>query len=407
MKVLLSIAILLYLSSVTDCAAADMPEVARVNGREITASELENELLRREGVELIEELVSRYVAGLDWSRFDNDAVILTIGGREFRRLELVAKLLQDHGASVRTELINLQVARDALDRAAVPNSEEVLQAEWDRMRQAFEEKLAAEGKPFMPFANYLEVHENQTREAFMAEPGFVLAARLHAYVHQVSEVPIDQLKEHFVAQNHRFVEYPARRLSVIHMPFEVREIAGRQVVDRRHKDKLTGVLERQREAIVNGRSTFAKVWQAYGRGWDPESEHGDVGWVRRDGTPERVGARQLPIAVMDAVWQADLSDGSVLLPVIAHDRGCDLVRVDAARPGRDPEFIAVLTEVRADYIEEHLEGLTRQASNDMTRDAEIEYGEFHRLLKDRAQAARVMLRAVREAASSAAEEQGD
>ena len=138
MKVLLSIAILLYLSSVTDCAAADMPEVARVNGREITASELENELLRREGVELIEELVSRYVAGLDWSRFDNDAVILTIGGREFRRLELVAKLLQDHGASVRTELINLQVARDALDRAAVPNSEEVLQAEWDRMRQAFE-----------------------------------------------------------------------------------------------------------------------------------------------------------------------------------------------------------------------------------------------------------------------------
>lgn len=380
----------------TGSLLAAEPEIGRVNGEELSLRQLEDELLKREGTDLLKDLIRNHLASVDWSSLGDQDPILELPGYTFRRIDLTSRLLESHGAKVRSELINIMIARQALDAAGVPDNAAVLEAEWVRMKTAFERKLEEDGKPIVPFEEYLRVDREMSKADFMAEEGFRMAARLHHHAVATAEIAEDDLRDHYVQHRIRFIVPEAVQVSVIHIPYKTTKIKGQEVVDQAHVQSLQRTMAKLRRDLVAGKRTFAKTWSLFGKGWDPESTGGLVGWVPRSGRPERQGARVLPEPVIKAAWEADCSAGPVLLPIIAHQRGCDIVRVEKRRAGTDPSFASMRKRVRADYIDEHIDALTRTLSNKLSREAVIEFGEMNKVISRR----RRELRQVQQPAAS-------
>lgn len=375
---------LLLLAAAGAAPAADRP-VVTVNGEDLTLRELENELLQREGVERVLALVERHLKAVDWDALGDDEVLVHVPGLDVTRRQVAAVLLERDGPEVRTELLNIMLARQAIEAAGIVVDDELLERELERQRRRFAERVAAEGQAGMTFESYLQAREGVTLEQWMAEDGFRMAAGLHELVHRRSEIPLEVLKEHFAEHyDERFAERAAVRLTGIHIPFRTVTIDGRQVVDEGHRESLPEVMLMIHAQIASGQIDFATAWRSYGRAYDPQAVDGAIGWVARDGDPDNPGGRAIPAAVMEAAFAADLSDGPALLQPIVHETGVDLIRVEERRGERRPSFDEIRDRVRRDYVETHLDRLTKDLMKRIHREADIEYAEWAPLVRGRA-----------------------
>jgi len=368
------------------CWAAGSDPVVTVNGEPITLRELEDELLRKEGVERLRELIDDRLAHIDWAALEDDDVIVEIGGRRLDRLTVAAQLLKDEGGRVRRELLNIALVRQALAAERIEIDQEVLDAEFARQETEFDRRLREKGDTIVPFVDYLRVSEEMSVEEYMQQEGFRMGAGLHELVHRRAEIEEEVLRRHFEQhRQERFSSPEAVRLRVIHIPYRSRELPdGQVVVDAEHKLTLPKVMNRIFEDIAAGNLSFVRAWQAYGRPHDPQAgEGGDVGWVDREGGRAKPGTRRIPPTVVERTFEADLADGPVLLPPVVHEQGVDLVEVTDRRAAQRPDFAAVREEVRADYIEANLDRLTQELVSEIGKEAEVEYHSLGRLTAER------------------------
>lgn len=375
-------------------AAAELDDpVVIVNGETITLRALEDELLRKEGVEEAQALVDEFLARIDWSKLSDDDVIVTIAGQDLTRLDLAAYLLREKGAEVRKELIHITLVRQALTEAGLAVTDELLAAEYERQERRFSEKMAAAGETQVAFADYLRIKEGKTVQAWMAEEGFRMAAALHELVHRKVDPPKELLLQFFKQEyDKRYAKPAGLRLSVITRTWPMVKVGDQEVVDQGRKEGMLATMRRLGQDLQGGKISFPQAWRLWGKPFDPQSVDGDVGWVTRDGTTERSGARAIPGDVMDLAW--DLAWGGtmdvgkpILLPPMAHEAGIDLVRIEARREAQRPTFEAIADQVQYDYVETRLEEFTAAYMERLAIEAEVEYQSLTELMTQRLQAA--------------------
>jgi hypothetical protein len=368
--------------------------VAWVDGEPITLRQLEDEMLRKEGADKLIELVERQLTVMPWQELDDDDVLLAMGQWQVPRVLLAARLLEEVGPKVRTDLVGMTVVHQAMERHGVVVDDAALREELERQEAAFHQILAEKDQPRVPFANYLQVQEGQTLEEYMSSEAFRLAAGLHALVYKLAPLAatIEEetaiLREHFQAHRPRFGKAEAWRLAIIHRPYQVP--SGQEGVDDQIRNEAVTTLQHLAGQIADGRNhfTFAKAWKYWGRPFDPGADSGGViGWVGRNGEPSVEDAQPLPPALIDdiaaAIDDAAGEDFPLLLPVCAHERGVALVQVLGHRPADLPAYEDVAWEVRKDYIRQDLEKWTSKVRTRLQREAEVRFASWPALLQRR------------------------
>ncbi|MDA3962732.1 MAG: peptidylprolyl isomerase [Planctomycetota bacterium] len=367
---------------------AESPTVVTVNGEAITLRVLEDELLRKEGVEKAEEMVHDFLTLVDWDAISDSDELVSIAGQRLTRLQLAAYLLRENGSDVRRELINITLVRQALDRSGLLLNQKLLDSEWDRQEREFQEQMASKGEAQVTFADFLRVKEEKSREEWMNEDGFRMAAALHELVHRQTKVDPDTLKEYFEANKARFTKTAAARLRVIYRPWPVVRLGDRQVLDAGRQEDSRNAMRALGRDIHSGRLSFDKAWEAWGKPHDQHTTGGKIGWVDYTGVPERPGARPLPKEAMDIAAAVDLSNGPVLLPPIEHAGGIDLILVQERREASQPVFDNLQDEIHRAVIEEQMEALTQRFMNQLIATAKVDYQSLTRLIDERTKKAR-------------------
>lgn len=370
-------------SCLADVTAVDSgAAVASVNDEAITLRQLEDELLRQEGVKRLRELIDSELDALDWKDLKDDDLIVKIGRYELRRKHVAIEVLRSDGAKVRSEMINITLARQAITNAGIVIDDAVLAAELDRHEQEFAEKLKAKGETVVPFSDYLRVNEQTSIKEYMQEEAFRMGAGLHELALRKARVEQADLEDHFLLYREERFNTPATvELQVLHIPYRMLTAPdGTNFVDPEHTLMLPQSLRKIYDDLSAGTYSFARAWQLFGQAYDPESEGGQVGWVPRSGQREQLGTRRIPAEVMEKAFAADVSNGPVLLPPITHPEGGHLVRVLGRRAAVRPEFADITEQVRRDFIESNLDAMARQVMNEQIRSSDIVYGELSRLI---------------------------
>ena len=390
MRIALTVLVVLGLLPWSQSAAMENPAdavVVTVNGVPITLRELEDEILKKEGSEHLRDLVSHHLDQLDWATLADDEVIFAIAGQRYTRLAMAAGMLEKHGAEVRTAMINIKIVEQALAEAGMKISDDLLNAEFDRMEKAFVERLKREGHPRIPFENYLEVQEGVTKAEFMSERGFRMAAGLHELVHRLVELPLDTLQQHYAQYyDERFLRRAAARVQVVSLPFRNTVIGDVEVLDESQRQTVRQLMNQfvgQVNEAADAGEAMAAIWRIWGRAHDPQSRDGRMGWVTSNGSNGETGARTLPPEVAAAALAVPIAECPQLLQPIEHAEGMDLVYVQARREESRPTFDEIKAEVRRDYIETHLTQLTNRVMKDLQVASTVEYEGFAQLLQER------------------------
>ena len=378
---------LLVCSMVTSSFAADEQQlpggdeaVAYINGEPFTLRQLENELLRKEGVETLEKLIHEQLQGVRWDKLEDRDVLLAVGGWQIPRVGLAAKLLEEQGGAVREEMIAQLIVRQRLKKENIHITGEVLQREFERHDKTLQAKLKAAEKPSITLKNYIEA-DGKTVESYMAEEGFRLGAGLHELVHKLVEVRDEKLKEYFARHSDLFEVAEALEVSVIHFPF----VEGDVTVDDNIKERRRIAARQIFRDVETGKTEFAKAWQWWTKGFDPAAgAGGHQGWVRKNGQTEHEGRRHLPARLMDLAFteveRRTLEAGPLLLAPFEHDGGIDIVRIEGHRSARNPGFKQLHDKIQWHYIEDHLEQLTKITMTRIRKEAKVDRKSFAQLV---------------------------
>lgn len=348
--------------------------VVRVNGQPITMSDLTHELLRREGVDQLEKAVSSLLADIDWSAIDADEEVLRVRGRGVTKRRLADELLREHGAKVRREMISIAIVRQALAAEGLVVTQRLLEREMERQRQRFESRTRVEGQPRVLFEDWLSVHKGRSIEQYMQEDGFAMAAGLHELVHRRTTVGEGELRRHYAEHFERRFAKPERvDMSILYIPFRTLPGAdGAREVDAEHRESLALVMQQLHRDIAAERVPFVRAWALYAQPYDPDADQGRVLGVPRSGWRGE-GMRRIPEAVVSRAFELPASRLPVLLEPITHQEGMELVRVEARHPAQRPSFEEIRDQVRADFIETHLERLTQGLMTRLRAAARIDY----------------------------------
>lgn len=333
--------------------------VATVNGEVITLGRLHDELLRREGSELLGELAGQALQTIDWRGLADDAVVLTVPAGSISRSAMIATLMPIHGANLLEELINIQVVRSALDRAGIVIDEALLDGEVARAERKLTQVLAKQGLPAMDLDTFLKDSKSTSLAEYRAQPGFqVLVAGLHALVkaEALAQVGEPALAERFARDRQRWALAEACDCSIIFVPFETTPGAdGAMSVSPDERERRTAVVASIHRQIAAGQMPFGAAFRAYARSYDMDADtQGRIGWLRRDGTRDgRPGARVVPPKVVAAAF-AQRGPFPVLLDPLVTEVGVEIVQVHGWRPASQPEFAAVRDRLVEALVEDEL-----------------------------------------------------
>lgn len=338
--------------------------VATVGGEAITLGQLEDEMLRREGGELLGDLVREALGTIPWRDLPEEGPVLVLPAGSLTRADLVAKLMPVHGAELLEELINLRVASVALERAGIAVDDRLLDAEVARAERKLAALLAKQGLPNMDLDTFLKDSKGTTLAEYRAQPGFrILIAGLHALVKReaVNQVGEEALKARFERDRARWALAEACDCSVLFIPFELTPGPdGRPQVTPAERERRTGVVASLHRQIAAQQMTFGAAFRAYARSYEPDADNqGRIGWLRRDGTrDDRPSARVIPPAVVEAAF-AQRGPYPVLLPPIVHDLGVEIVQVHGWRPASQPDFATVRERLVDGLVEDELDARTK------------------------------------------------
>ena len=354
--------------------------VAYINGEPFTLRQLENELLRKEGVETLEKLIHEQLQGVRWDKLEDRDVLLAVGGWQIPRVGLAAKLLEEQGGAVREEMISQLIVRQRLEKENIQITHEVLQREFERHEKELHAKLQASEKPLIALQSYIEAN-GKTVESYMAEEGFRLGAGLHELVHKLVEVRDENLKEYFARHSAMFAVSEALEISVIHFPF----VEGDVTIDDKIKEQRRIAGRQIFRDIETGKTEFAKAWQWWTKGFDPAAGvGGHQGWVDKNGRPEQERRRRLPTTLMELAFaeveRRGLEAGPLLMAPFEHDGGIELIRIEGYRPARNPGFKQLREKIQWHYIEDHIEQLTKITMTRIRKEAEVDRKSFAQMV---------------------------
>jgi hypothetical protein len=371
--------------------SAEDPVVATVNGEALRLSQLENELLRQEGTEAVVRLVEANLKKTNWAAVEDKDIVVAMHHWELPRHVLTAQLLERHGGSVREELINILLIEQALRKAGVVINDLVLQAEVQRMEERLHAKLKEAGQPLIPFAQFIKVSQNIELAEYVQQPGFRMAAGLHALVLRVAEVSEPELQAFFRDRRALFSRPEQVEMGLVVLEADrVPGIDGVPEIDRDHEARLKNVAQQLVDQIrTSPKMTFPKVFRFYGQGADPQAAaDGGIGFVGRDGLRAQTGAKPVPRAVMEAAFAADLAQGPVLMDPIPFPGGWAIAEVRRHRPARNPRYEDIKEEIKQVLLNEQLHEWSKRTLQNLRRDSTVNYETLGRLVHERNQALR-------------------
>lgn len=361
------------------------PTVATVNGVPLTLREIENSLLKKEGSDLVEEWVHHQLENLDFTKLQEDDVILSIGFNKITRREIADSLLRKGVGKVRDELINIRLVEQAIGAARIVVGPAELEATYARMEKRFTDEQIKKGEDTrIDFTNFLSVKEKMTPEQFRAQPGFRMIAGLQALVHQQAknEWNDQELRAWFEANKAHYRQTEAVELAIIAIPYRQEPGPnGQPIVTPAERERLSQVMDSLFRQITSKQLNFAQVWALYAKTWDHEvHDGGRVGWVdvsgRRDGASDKT--RIIGPEVMKAVWP--LAKFPTLLPPLAGVWGVEIAEVRGHRPEKEPVYEEVRNLVHADRVDETLDVRTATLLRELRQKAKIDYASLPEII---------------------------
>jgi hypothetical protein len=371
--------------------APDGPPVAVVNGVPIGLRPLEDALLKKEGEDQVEDALHRQLEATDWAHLKDEDTLVATATWRLTRVGLVAQLLRASAGEAREDLINLELVEQALAKAHVTIDAQALDAEAARMEKRFHTELAAEKKPDIDFASFIQQTKKMSLDAFKREPGFRMLTGLHLLVldRARSEMDDDELKAFFREHIDRYQVKPAVDIDDIFIPYRVSDADdGTHVVTDDEKVQKALLMNQMYDAIRRDEVSFATTFNTFGQSFDHEAVNGHVGWVGRDGTRSGLGTRRISSEAMDQAFAAQ-PPFPRLLPPIAGPAGIDIIQVRDRRAGRDPDFAAWRDQVIIDKVDAEIDARTDALLNDLRRHAVIDYKSLPALIEARAALARL------------------
>jgi hypothetical protein len=364
------------LLTILACAGEALPPdaVARVGTTVITTTQLTNELLHREGAEELLNWMQTALERIDWNSMPDDAVVLSVAGHEMRKRELATALLQDKGAKVREQLIDIAIVEQALAKAGVVLDDAAMAVEFRLMERNFQRTLAGQGQGHVDFASWLHVKENLTVEQFLAQPAVRMLAGVHQLLRQEVRAEYDdaKLQAKLDAERARWDQHASVDLSVIFMPWKKNADGQVTPEEQARLQSVANIIHRQ---ITTKEVTFAKAWDAFAKAWDASGPDGRIGWVDADGVRSDEGARRIPKPVVDRAFACD-GPFPVLLPPHVHAAGIDIALVHGKRPERRVALGEVRERLLQDLLEHDLESRTKALIARLRKQASIEYASI-------------------------------
>jgi hypothetical protein len=334
--------------------------LATIDGSTLKLSDLEAELLSREGRQALDRLMDLQMEQLNWDAVPPDALLVQLhGNRAITRNALVANLLEQHGGKVRQELINILLVRKALERLNIEITPAVVDREIARQEQRLAEKL---GDTRISLGDYIRAQEGKTLEQYRRSLSTQMAAGLHELVFQSSDIDELLLQDFFMENSQLFLHPAGRRLSIIHIAY----------VNPNDPDEQKGVattMSTVYRSLADGTSDFKRWWQPFGRNARPQDTGGDAGWIARDGASPHPQTAAIPGDIMVDVFAVDLSKGPVLLPPYLRPNGAYIIRVEDERAEESGSYSELREQVREAYIMRHLSDLTKQTMRQLQAQA--------------------------------------
>ncbi|MBA2481039.1 MAG: peptidyl-prolyl cis-trans isomerase [Planctomycetes bacterium] len=360
--------------------------VAVVNGTAVPLRAIEDAMLKKEGVEKVEEWVHQQLEHVDWTKLNDADPVLSIGGIVLTRKQLAVALLKSGTGKVRDELISITMVEQALAKAGIPIDQKAIDSTYTAMERQFDHDLAAKGKERIDFASFLRAKEQQTPDEFKKQAGFRLLAGMRALVlKQAREQIVDtELKAWFDGHRASYDVPEAVRLSAIYIGYRTSKGPdGKERMDQDERDRLLAeVMLPLHRSLKNGQQSFEQTWFAYGKPYDREAgDGGALGWVTRDGIREKAGARPIPSALMQKALA--VSEFPTLLEPFAGPTGVEIVRVEAHRPAKAADFAEVRERVFTDLVESQMEARSTRLLADLRRTSDVRYESLPEIIEKR------------------------
>ena len=364
--------------------------VAKINGEAITLRDLEDALLKKEGVEQVQDLMTRQLATTDWATLkDNDVIVATSTWR-LSRVMTAAQLLRNKAGPAREDLIGIKLVEQAMKKEGVVVDQAAIAEEVKRTERRLHDSLEARKQPYVDFAAFIQQTQKMSLEEFVQQPGFRMGTALHILVQRraKAEVPEAELKEYFAAHIERYRVQAAADISDIFIAYQTAKGAdGKDTVTQAEKDRLMDVMRQLHVLIFKRQTSFERNFALFGRGFDPNADaNGRLGWVNRDGTRPIKGSRAVSKRAMDEAFAVQ-PPYPVLIEPVAGENGIDLMLVHARRPGKEPDFAELKDRLISDIVDAEIEPRTKRLLDQMRRAANIEYLSMPELIEQRARAA--------------------
>lgn len=360
--------------------------VALIDGHPITLREVENALLKQEGVQQLMTMLDEEFKRTDWERLGDRDILVQTNSWRVNRVSVAAQLLKQKAGDAREDLIGIMLVRNALAKEGVVVDDALIANEVKRMEKRHYEGLEARKQPYVDFRTFIEQTQKVPFDQYIRQEGFRMGAGIRALVEKraAAELGEDQLKEWFATHADRYRVQAAADLSAIYIPYQsTKGPDGKERVTPEEKDRLMGVMTQLHQAVFKRQVSFERTFQTFARGFEQNADAGGrLGWVNRDGSRPTKGARRIAQRAMDDAFAAQ-PPYPVLLSPVPSDQGIELLLVHARRAGKEPLFDEVRAQIVADIVDSELAPRTKRVLDDLRRAAVIDYRSLPALIEQR------------------------
>ncbi len=356
--------------------------VATINGQPLSLKDVEDALLRKEGIEQAQKLLAEVIKATDWTTLKDDEVVLVVSGRSITKRDVVLSLIRQGVGKVREDLISIRAVQQVLAAEGIVVGQEQAQATWNRMERQFWKSQEARGNDRIDFASWIRTKEGMEPDQYMREDAFRMLAGVQELV--IRRVAKDtkeaDLRHWHDLYRQRFDEAEGVHLSLIHIPFDT----AVQPIPEEEKIKRYRVMRLLHKNIQSSNPPFAVAWQGFGRSYDAYAKPGgDLGWVGRDGKRDPAQARPVPPGVLEKVFALDRGFPVLLEPIQAAD-GVDLVLVHGRRSFKSIPFEAVRQKVVEDMVADQMEARTAAILREIIPQADVQRMSLPEIIRARA-----------------------
>ena len=350
--------------------------LARVNGEAITLRSLEDDLMRQEGAQIIEDLLRMQLEGVDWQAFKDEDIIVKVANIEVPRVLLVNQLLEKHGADVREQMIQALIVKQALAKDGIKLDKQLKQDMLERMERKHRLDQEAKGTgTVVPFESAIQDKYGKSLEEWTNDPAFLTLAGLYALLYQRTQIEEDALRAFFKEHQIRYAKPEAYEIAA--RPFVFVDRNGR-VANEQERANIQRLAESTYQLVKNKKRSFAAIVRMF----DPQ-QLGVRGFVGRDGKVFLQGVPNVPVEVMDVVFRHQYDSFPTVLGPIHSPDAVSIVEVRSYRPAEKPDFEAHRTVVKRDLIDEDVDAYMSSFLRELKGASQIDYTGMLPVMQER------------------------